>query len=82
MKGIYLDPEAEVIAEQFAVVKAGRRQRDRVPETVVEVVESLEVALDKSQPEQQMFAAKVIGPSRSSEGLRLYYIVEWFNKPA
>ena len=82
MKGIYLDPEAEVISEQFAVVKAGRRQRDRVPETVVEVVETLEVALSKAKPEQQLFAAKVIGPSRSSEGLRLYYIVEWFNKPA
>ena len=82
MKGIYLDPEAEVITEQFAVVKAGRRQRDRVPETVVEVVETLDIALEKSKPAQQVFAAKVIGPSRSSEGLRLYYIVEWFNKPA
>lgn len=79
MKGIYLDPEAEVITEQFAVVKAGRRQRDRVPETVVEVVENLEAALSKAKPEKQLFAAKVIGPSRSSEGLRLYYIVEWFN---
>lgn len=82
MKGIYLDPEAEVISEQYAVVKAGRRQRERIPETVVEVVASMELALSKSRPEQQLFAAKVIGPSRSSEGLRLYYIVEWLNKPA
>ena len=82
MKGIYLDPDADVITEQFAIVKAGRRQRNRVPETVVEIVESQELALSKACPEKQLFAAKVIGPSRSSEGLRLYYIVEWFNRPA
>ena len=78
MKGIYLDPDAAVITEQFAVVKAGRRQRDRVPETAVEIVDSLDVAKDRARPDQQLYAARVIGPSRSSEGLRLYYIVEWY----
>ena len=82
MKGIYLDPDSDVITEQFAVVKAGRRIRGRVPETVVEIVESQEMAMEKSQADTQLLAAKVIGPSHSSEGLRLYYIVEWFDKPA
>ena len=82
MNGISLDPESNVITEQFAVVKAGRRVRGRVPETVVEIVESQEIAMEKSQADTQLLAAKVIGPSRSSEGLRLYYIVEWFDKPA
>ena len=79
MKGIYLDPEADVITEQFAVVKAGRKQRDRVPETAVEIVDSREQAIQRAQPDKSLYAAKVIGPSRSSEGLRLYYIVEWFD---
>ena len=82
MKGIYLDPDSNVITEQFAVVKAGRKLRGRVPETVVEIVDSQELAIEKSRADTKLLAAKVIGPSRSSEGLRLYYIVEWLDKPA
>ncbi|MFO7602973.1 MAG: hypothetical protein R6X06_04060 [Gammaproteobacteria bacterium] len=82
MKGIYLDPEATVIGEQFAVVKAGRRKRERVPESVVEVVASQALALERARPEQQLLAARVLGPSRSSEGLRVYYIIEWLHPPA
>lgn len=82
MKGIYLDPDSDVITEQFAVVKAGRRVRGRVPETVVDIVESQAIAIEKSQSDPTLLAAKVIGPSRSSEGLRLYYIVEWLNERA
>ena len=80
MKGISLDPD--VVSEQFAVVKVGRRLRERVPETTVHIVDSQEEAMQQSQPDQQRYAARVAGPSRSSEGLRVYYIIEWFNKPA
>jgi len=80
MKGSSLDSEVDVITEQFAVAKVGRRQRERVPESMVEIVESWAEAMSKARPERQLYAVKVIGPSRSSEGLCLYYIVEWFNK--
>jgi len=77
MRGIYLDPDAPVINEQFAVVYAPRRSRDRFPESSVEIVESEIAAREQASPDNKKFAAKVLGPSRSSEGLRIYYVVEW-----
>lgn len=79
MKRIYLDPDSDLVQECFAVVFAPRRHRDRFPENCVEVTASREVALQQSQPENKQFAAKVMGPSRSSEGLRLYYLIEWLD---
>ena len=77
MRGIYFDPDAPVINEQYAVVYAPRRRRDRFPETSVEIMESESAARDQAAPDNKKFAAKVLGPSRSSEGLRIYYVVEW-----
>jgi hypothetical protein len=77
MRGIYLDPDAPVIDEQYAVVYAPCRSRGRVPENSVEIMESETAARDNAAPEKKKFPAKVVGPSRSSEGLRMYYVVEW-----
>lgn len=79
MRGIYYDPDAPVINEQFAVVYAPRHSRDRFPENSVEIVESEAAARAQAAPENKKFAAKVLGPSRSSEGLRIYYVVEWLS---
>lgn len=77
MRGIYLDPDAPVIEEQYAVVYVPRRSRGRVPENSVEIMESEAAARDQASEDQKKFAARVVGPSRSSEGLRIYYVVEW-----
>lgn len=77
MRGIYYDPDAPVINEQFAVVYAPRRSRDRFPESSVEIMDSEAAARERAAAENKKFAAKVLGPSRSSEGLRIYYVVEW-----
>ena len=77
MRGIYLDPDAPVIEEQYAVVYVPRRSRGRVPETSVEIMKSESAARDHAAEDKKKFAARVIGPSRSSEGLRIYYVVEW-----
>jgi hypothetical protein len=77
MRGIHFDPDAPVINEQFAVVYAPRRNRGRVPENSVQVMESEQVARQHADPDHNRFPARVVGPSRSSEGLRLYYILEW-----
>lgn len=77
MRGIYYDPDAPVINEQYAVVYAPRRSRDRFPESSVEIVASETAAREQAAAEDKKFAAKVLGPSRSSEGLRIYYVVEW-----
>ena len=77
MRGIYLDPDAPVIEEQYAVVYVPRRSRGRVPENSVEIMDSEAAARDHAAEDQKKFAARVVGPSRSSEGLRMYYVVEW-----
>ena len=80
MKGIYIDPDSKVIDEQYAVIYAPRRQRGRFPEDCVRVVASEREALMAADPLNKQYAAKVIGPSRSSEGFRLYYLVCWLNE--
>ncbi len=71
------DPEAGPLSEVYAIVYTPRRQRDRFPENCVEVVASAEAALAGADPDHHRHPARVIGPSRSSEGLRLYYLVGW-----
>lgn len=78
-KRIDLDNETDVVEERFAVVYAPRRSRDRFPENCVEVVDSEETAIAVAGPEKMRYPARVVGPSRSSEGLRLYYLVQWLD---
>ncbi len=81
--GVYLDAEAPQLVQQtFALVQAApsiRAKRKRFPENVVEVVTSAEEALSRENPAQDLHAAEVMGPSRSSEGFRLYYLVRWLS---
>ena len=77
MRGIYLDPDAPVIEEQYAVGFVPRRSRGRVPENSVEIMESENAAREQADPANKKYPAKVVGPSRSSEGCQMYYVVEW-----
>jgi len=76
--GVYLDAEVpHLVRPHFALVRALLGKRQRFPENVVEIVASLEEALARQNPAQNLHAAEVVGPSRSSEGFRLYYLVRW-----
>ena len=75
--GVYLDPEAALVTRQWAVVQVRRGSRKRFPETCVEIAPSAEAALARADPVANRHAAEVMGPSRSSEGVRLYYLVRW-----
>ena len=81
MKGIYVDPESNVVGERYAVVYAPKRSRGRFPEDCVEVVDSPSAAVAGAEPTANRYAAKVVGPARSSEGFKLYYLVEWLSEP-
>ena len=80
MKGYYLDPETSVVEEHFAIVYAPRRNRDRFPESCVEIVDTAEMARKQSVSAEKRYAAVVLGPARSSEGLRLFYLVNWLGE--
>lgn len=79
MKGIRIDAESGVVGECFAVIYAPRRQRGRFPDSCVEIVESAEAAVEQSNPARKRYPAKVVGPSRSSEGVMLYYLDQWLD---
>jgi hypothetical protein len=74
------DPETEVSTCQYAVVYVPRRNRNRFSASCVVIKNSAEQAIKDAQPEQQYFAAKVLGPSKSSEGQYLYYLAEWLDE--
>ena len=80
MARIGLYPEGKVVNECFALIYAPRRARDRFPENCVAAVDSEAAALSGADPAKKLYPARVIGPSRSSEGLRLYYLVCWLDE--
>lgn len=62
---------------QAALVYAPGRRRDRVPENCVRIMADDVAANGAANPAQGWFAATVIGPMRSSEGLRVFYVTQW-----
>ena len=74
------DPYTNVSEEHYAVVYVPKRSRNRFPKGCVEVVESKELAIEQSNSEKMLFPALVLGPSKSSEGQYIYYLVEWLNE--
>lgn len=79
MSRIPIDPDSDVVEEHFAIIYAPRRHRDRFPENCVEIVDTEQTARDKAALRDKSYAAKVVGPSRSSEGFRLYYLEQWLD---
>jgi len=71
------DPETKVSVECFAVVYVPRRSRKRFSIGCVEVMETEAAALEGADESNNRYPAKVIGPSKSSEGQYLYYLVSW-----
>jgi len=78
--GVYLDAEApQLVQARFAVLDVKRGSRKRFPESCVDVKPDAAAALAAADPAQNRHAAEVMGPSRSSEGVRLYYLVRWLD---
>jgi hypothetical protein len=82
MTDIFYDTETSVVSESYAIVYAPRKNRKRFPQNCVTIVADLKVAMQGIDTEKNLFPAKVLGPSRSSEGLMLYYLVEWLDETA
>jgi hypothetical protein len=78
LKASYLvDPQTDLVENHFAVIPRSKRARNRFPENVVQLHPSLEQAIAAADPANNRYPAEVYGPSRSSEGFRLYYLVRW-----
>ncbi len=79
MAEIIVDLESDLASEQFAVVQTARRQRKRFPEGCVRIVQSAQEAREQAVGQRNEYPARVYGPSRSSEGLKLYYLIQWLD---
>ena len=78
MKGFVApDPETSVSTYEYAVVYVPKRNRKRFSVNCVDIKASPEQALVEADPDNKYFAARVMGPSKSSEGQYLYYLAEW-----
>jgi len=74
------DPLTSVSSYQFAVVYVPKRSRNRFSANCVQIKNSPEQALAEADPHNKYFAARVMGPSKSSEGQYLYYLAEWLEE--
>jgi len=74
------DSESGVVRTVFAVIYSPKgRNRKRFPEGCVTVHPSEAAVREAARPDQGHHAAVASGPSRSSEGFRLYYLVRWLD---
>jgi|TARA_B110000977_G_scaffold43147_1_gene58510 hypothetical protein len=71
------DPAGGVSKEHFAVVYVPRSKRHRFAANCVSLCVDEEEALAKQEPASKRYAAIVLGPSKSSEGQFIYYLVQW-----
>ena len=71
------DPESRSSNLEYAVVYVPKRSRNRFAASCVDIKSCAADALDDADPENKFFAARVSGPSKSSEGQFIYYLIEW-----
>ncbi len=72
------DDQAVVVRARTVVIYSPTgRTRKRFPENCVTEHASEAAALAAANPGAGYYAAIASGPSRSSEGFRLYYLVHW-----
>jgi hypothetical protein len=81
MKGfVPPDPETQVSGAHFGVVYQPRKRKKRFPVASVELFDTEEQAKSAADPERKRFPAAILGPSKSSEGQFIYYLVEWLDR--
>jgi hypothetical protein len=71
------DPDSSASNVEFAVVYVPKRSRNRFAASCVDIKSCAADAMDEADAENKRFAARVSGPSKSSEGQFIYYLVEW-----
>ncbi len=76
------DPDGGVSELQFAVIYAPKlnksgRNRKRFSANCVEIKATENEAHEDEDHQKNLYAARVLGPSKSSEGQYIFYLVEW-----
>lgn len=71
------DAQTNLVQEHYAVIYTPKKSRNRFPDNCVTVYDTDIKAIEAADADKGLYAAKVIGPSRSSEGFMLYYLAHW-----
>jgi hypothetical protein len=77
MPDILVDSESRSLDHRFAIIRTKRTDRARYPEGCVAIVQDEAGARAGADAARRFRAALVYGPSSSSEGQRVYYLVRW-----
>ncbi len=77
---LFTDVESKVVGTSPVVIYSpSGKARKRFPEGVVEVYPNEDEARAHADPDKHRYAAIASGPSRSSEGFKLFYLVRWLD---
>lgn len=74
------DPSGEGVSQQvYATVYMPkfRNSRNRFPASCIETFTTEKAAAEAARNDEKRFPAIVLGPSKSSEGQYIYYLVKW-----
>ncbi len=77
MQHVIVDPDSKSLDQHFALIRAPRRTRARYPEGCVTLMADERSALAGADPAHNLHPAEVYGPSSSSEGQRIFFLVRW-----
>ena len=75
----FMEAESSPARACYVVIFSPQRRRQRFPEGCVSIQASEDAARAAARPVQGYHAAVASGPSRSSEGFRLYYLIRWLD---
>ena len=79
MPRIIVDSESRSLQERCVLIRTTRKDRVRYPAGCVTEVQDEQAARQAADPGGNRHAAVVYGPSVSSEGQRIYYLVRWLD---
>jgi len=79
MPRVIVDSESRSLKERFVLIKTPRKSRVRYPAGCVTELEDEDSARRAADPDRKLHPALVYGPSVSSEGQRIYYLVRWLD---
>ena len=77
---LFTDVESNVVGTSAVVIYSpSAKTHKRFPEGVVEVYSTEDEARAHANPAGNRHAAIASGPARSSEGIKLFYLVRWLD---
>ena len=80
MRGFVPPDNVEGVSKiHYAVIYAPRAKRHRFSANCVEIFNTEQEAISNSDNDKDLLPAKVLGPSKSSEGQFIYYVIEWLS---